>query len=309
MNVVKRDNVTMEPFNATKIYNAIMRAMQNGSGIVRTDIAHKISNNIQDSFFKADKTTVNIVDIESMVFQGLIDEGESVTAKAYEAYRAVQSFKRNRTMLDKTIEGIIDGTNIDAIDENSNKNASVASTQRDLIAGEFSRDYCRRNLLPSNVMYAHDEGMIHFHDADYFIQHIPNCCLVNLKDMFKHGTVINRKMIETPKSFQVACTVATQIVQQVANGQYGGQTISVAHLAPFVRISKEKWVKKVTEDAKQNQLDETLSKEDLKQYIENVSNNRLKEEISAGIQTIQYQVNTFATSNGGRVQFSRYKTS
>lgn len=161
-----------------------------------------------------------------------------------------------------------------------------------MIAGELSRNYSRRNLLPTNITQAHDEGVIHFHDADYFVQHIHNCMLVNLEDMLQNGTVINTKMIEKPKSFQTACTVATQIVQQVANSQYGGQTITLSHLAPFVRISKEKWVKRIIED-----FEETGISYDM-EYVNYIADKRLKEEVKAGIQTIQFQVNTFNTSNG-----------
>lgn len=296
MDVVKRDGSTIEPFNKTKIYNAIMKAMTNGSGIVRSDIAQDISDEIEEKLAAQEHTDVPT--IELMVFQALIKSGETLTARAYESYRAVQAFKHQRTQLDKDVEGIVDGNNTDVINENSNKNALVASTQRDLIAGEYSKDYTRRNLMPANIMYAHDEGVLHFHDADYFLEHIHNCCLVNLKDMFINGTVINRKMIETPKSLQVACTVATQIVQQVANGQYGGQTISIAHLAPYVRVSKEKWVKKVYDDLCKEGLDKRMSQKEIDEYVENTSNRRLQEEVAAGVQTIQYQINTFSTSNG-----------
>lgn len=297
MDVIKRDGQTVEAFNKTKIFNAIMKAMKNGSGIVRSDIAQNIADSIETKIVEGNEPT-NVPAIELMVFQALIESGEALTARAYESYRAVQAFKHQRTKLDQDVEGIVDGTNTDAINENSNKNATIASTQRDLIAGEYSRDYTRRNLLPANIMYAHDEGMIHFHDADYFLEHIHNCCLVNLKDMFTNGTVINRKMIETPKSLQVACTVATQIVQQVANGQYGGQTISIAHLAPYVRVSKNKWVAKVRKDLADKGLDQRMTPEEVEDYVESVSNERLQEEISAGVQTIQYQINTFSTSNG-----------
>lgn len=297
MDVVKRDGVTTEPFNKTKIYNAIMKAMQNGSGIVRSDIAQNIADSIEQEF-TAEQTTTTVPFIETQVFKKLAEANQLLTAKAYESYRAVQAYKKHKTKLDEDVEGIVDGTNEDAINENSNKNAFIASTQRDLIAGEYSRDYTRRNLLPTNVMYNHDEGVLHFHDADYFLEHIHNCCLVNLKDMFENGTVINRKMIETPKSLQVACTVATQIVQQVANGQYGGQTISIAHIAPYVRVSKRKWEAKAREDLRKNYLDQRMSQEEIDQYVEQVSNERLQEEIRAGVQTIQYQINTFSTSNG-----------
>ena len=283
MKVVKR-NGSLAGFDKNKIYNAIMKAMKNGSGIVKPNIAKKIADEIEEEF--ADKDEIRISEIETAVFDKLIAKKQKITAKAYESYRAIQEFKRNRTELDKIIEGIVDGTNEEAINENSNKNAYIASTQRDLMAGEYSKDYSRRNLLPANILYAHDEGIIHMHDLDYFMQHIHNCCLVNLKDMLQNGTVINRKMIEKPKSLQTACTVATQAVQQIANGQYGGQTISLAHLAPFVRISFNKYLEKYKNRGCSPEDANTYAMEDL------------HEEIKAGIQTIQYQINTFSTSNG-----------
>ena len=283
MKVVKR-NGSLAGFDKNKIYNAIMKAMKNGSGIVKPNIAKKIADEIEEEF--TDRDEIRISEIETAVFNKLIAKKQKITAKAYESYRAIQEFKRNRTELDKIIEGIVDGTNEEAINENSNKNAYIASTQRDLMAGEYSKDYSRRNLLPANILYAHDEGIIHMHDLDYFMQHIHNCCLVNLKDMLQNGTVINRKMIEKPKSLQTACTVATQAVQQIANGQYGGQTISLAHLAPFVRISFNKYLEKYKNRGCSPEDANTYAMEDL------------HEEIKAGIQTIQYQINTFSTSNG-----------
>ena len=283
MKVVKR-NGSLAGFDKNKIYNAIMKAMKNGSGIVKPNIAKKIADEIEEEF--SNKDEIRISEIETAVFDKLIAKKQKITAKAYESYRAIQEFKRNRTELDKIIEGIVDGTNEEAINENSNKNAYIASTQRDLMAGEYSKDYSRRNLLPANILYAHDEGIIHMHDLDYFMQHIHNCCLVNLKDMLQNGTVINRKMIEKPKSLQTACTVATQAVQQIANGQYGGQTISLAHLAPFVRISFHKYLEKYKNRGCSSEDANTYAMEDL------------HEEIKAGIQTIQYQINTFSTSNG-----------
>lgn len=283
MKVVKR-NGNLVDFDKNKIYNAIMKAMKNGSGIVKPNIAKKIADEIEEEF--SDRDEIRISEIETTVFYKLITKKQKITAKAYESYRAIQEFKRNYTELDKIIEGIVDGTNEEAINENSNKNAYIASTQRDLMAGEYSKDYSRRNLLPANILYAHDEGIIHMHDLDYFMQHIHNCCLVNLKDMLQNGTVINRKMIEKPKSLQTACTIATQAVQQIANGQYGGQTISLAHLAPFVRISFNKYIEKYKNRGCSPEDANTYAMEDL------------HEEIKAGIQTIQYQINTFSTSNG-----------
>lgn len=283
MKVVKR-NGNLVDFDKNKIEAAIMKAMKYGSGIVRPIIAQNIADEIEEHF--KDRNEVKIFEIETEVFNRLISKKQKLTAKAYESYRAIQEFKRHHSDLDTKIEGIVDGTNKDAINENSNKNAYIASTQRDLIAGEYSKDYCRRTLLPENILHAHDEGILHMHDLDYFLEHIHNCCLVDIDDMLQNGTVINRKLIETPKSFRTACTIATQAVQQVANGQYGGQTISLSHLAPFVRVSYEKYLKKYRDRGCTPEETETWAMEDL------------KKEIQDGIQTIQYQINTFSTCNG-----------
>ena len=287
--VIKRD-CTEVNFQKEKISNAILKAMKNGSGIVKPKIAEDIANEIYEEC--KDKEEVSISDIEQIVFEKLISKKQKLTARSYEGYRSIREFQREENELDDVVYGIVEGTDKEVLDENSNKNAYIAPTQRDLIAGELSRNYSRRNLLPTNITQAHDEGIIHFHDADYFVQHIHNCMLVNLEDMLQNGTVINTKMIEKPKSFQTACTVATQIVQQVANSQYGGQTITLSHLAPFVRISKEKWIKRIIED-----FEETGISYDM-EFVNYIADKRLKEEVKAGIQTIQFQVNTFNTSNG-----------
>ena len=210
----------------------------------------------------------------------------------YECYRAKRELQRQENALDDAEAGIVDGYNKEEREENSNKNPDIAATQRDLMAGTYSRDYSRRKKLPINIMAAHDEGQIHFHDSDYFMQHIHNCCLVNLEDMLQNGTVINGKKIEPPKSFQTCCTIATQIVQQIANGQYGGQTISLTHLAPFVRVSYKK--------IKANKIAEWNANEFIytESMLESAVMKELKKEIKAGVQTIQYQINTFSTSNG-----------
>ena len=288
---VIRRNCTEDEFKKEKISNAILKAMTNGSGIVKSKIAEDIANEIYEE--TKDIEEISISEIEQKVFDKLISKKQRLTARAYEGYRSIREFQREENELDDVVYGIVEGTDKEVLDENSNKNAYIAPTQRDLIAGELSRNYSRRNLLPINITQAHDEGIIHFHDADYFVQHIHNCQLVNLEDMLQNGTVINTKMIEKPKSFQTACTVATQIVQQVANSQYGGQTITLSHLAPFVRISREKWVKRVIQD-----FEETgITYYDM-EHVNYIANKRLKEEIKAGIQTIQFQVNTFNTSNG-----------
>ncbi len=293
MQVIKR-NGDVADFNLRKIENAILAAMKYGSGIVDEDIAWEISREIEETLGGrlTKDGNVHISEIEDLVFQKLIEKEQLLTAKSYEGYRRVREFQRSTNTIDDAIYGIVTGHNKDAMEENSNKDAYVLATQRDLIAGEFSRDYCRRTMIPTNIVQAHDDGIIHFHDMDYYVQQMHNCDLVNLKDIFAHGTVINKKLIETPKSLQTACTVATQIVQQVANGQYGGQTISLSHLAPFVRVSYEKHKSSVIEDAQIIGHTYTAAE------VEKIATRRLHDEIVSGIQTIQYQINTFSTTNG-----------
>ena len=274
-----------------KIEKAILKAMQCGSGIVDSKCAHDIAVEIEN-WHQFSDNNISIYRIEGQVFEKLIEKGQILTAKAYEGYRKVREFQRETNTIDKEIYGIVNQTNKEAMEENSNKDATVLATQRDLIAGEFSKDYCRRLLLPPKIVQAHDDGIIHFHDMDYYIQKMHNCDLVNLKDMFAKGTVINDKLIETPKSLQTACTVATQIVQQVANGQYGGQTISLAHLSPYVRLSYEKHQRNVRNEGRLIGIDYS------EEQIIKIAKSRLQDEIKAGIQTIQYQINTFSTTNG-----------
>lgn len=285
--VVKRNNRFVE-FDRVKIYEAIMKAMKYGSGIIDKGIAEAIAKEIE---IEAGKQ-IEIGAIEVLVYSKLINYGHEITARAYESYRSVREYQRKKLVIDDRITGIVNGSNLDVIKENSNKNAFMASTQRDLIAGEYSKDYCERRLLPGNIVQAEKNGVIHFHDKDYFIQPIFNCCLVDLKNMLGEGTVINGKLIEPPKSFHTACTVATQIVQQIANGQYGGQTITLSHLAPFVRVSYEKHKKNILAEG------ELVGVDYRKEQIELLAEKRLKKEIEDGIQTIQYQINTFSTSNG-----------
>ena len=291
MEVIKRDKSRV-PFDASKIEKAILKAMRYGSGMVDEKIAHEIASEIEEWHTNNGAKAIDITRIEGQVFEKLIDKGAVLTAKAYEGYRKVREFQREENTIDKEIYGIVKQTNKEAMDENSNKDATVLATQRDLIAGEFSRDYCRRMMLPTKIVQAHDDGIIHFHDMDYFIQKMFNCCLVNLKDMFANGTVINGKLIETPKSLQTAATIATQIVQQVACGQYGGQTISLAHLSPFVRVSYNKHKNAVEKEG--HEIGISYSDE----QIEKIAQSRLKDEIKAAVQTIQYQINTFSTTNG-----------
>lgn len=291
--LVQKRNGKIDNFDGQKIYNAIMKAMKYGSGIVKEDVATTITHEITQELMSLNKKTISITnDIEPLVFNKLCDKGETITARMYECYRAKRELQRQENALDEAEAGIVDGYNKEEREENSNKNPDIAATQRDLMAGTYSRDYSRRKKLPINIMAAHDEGQIHFHDSDYFMQHIHNCCLVNLEDMLQNGTVINGKKIEPPKSFQTCCTIATQIVQQIANGQYGGQTISLTHLAPFVRVSYKK--------IKANKIAEWNANEFIytESMLESAVMKELKKEIKAGVQTIQYQINTFSTSNG-----------
>ncbi|MGL4346183.1 MAG: anaerobic ribonucleoside-triphosphate reductase, partial [Cellulosilyticaceae bacterium] len=284
MKVIKRDG-TVVAFDESKIYQAIMKAMKYGSGIVDEGVAKKISEEIHHLFSKSGNTPT-IFQIETYVYLKLIENGHELTAKSYESYRAIQAFKRETNTTDASILGLIDLTNEEVMNENSNKNAMMASTQRDLIAGEVSKDISRRKKLPSRIVQAHDEGVLHFHDLDYFMQSIFNCCLINIKDMLDNGTVINKRMIESPKSFQVACTVMTQIIAQVASSQYGGQSVDIRHLGKYLRRAKDKY----REMLKETIQDPTI----LEQTVQTLTH----KELVSGVQTIQYQINTLMTTNG-----------
>lgn len=284
MKVIKRDGSLVE-FDKNKIENAIIKAMKRGSGIYKPLIAKLISEDAEE-YFKIEGNST-IYKIEEFVYNRLIHYGESHTAKAYEGYRSVQSFKRQVNTTDNDILGLISKTNEDVLRENSNKNSIVASTQRDLIAGEVSKDIARRKLIPAHIVQAHDEGIIHWHDMDYTLQSIHNCMLINLEDMLNNGTVINEKLVERPKSFSTACTVATQIMAQIASGQYGGQSITIKHLAPFLRISYDKYYNHYLNNKGFTNL---VSKD--------LAEDRMMEELKSGVQTIRYQLSTLQTSNG-----------
>ena len=290
MKIIKRDG-TETQFNKTKIKQAVVKAMRNGSGIYLPDIARLIANDAERYFEKQDETPT-IQKVEVYVYNRLIHYGQGLTAKAYEGYRAIQAFKKEASDTDEAILGLVGGTNEEAINENSNKDAKSASTQRDLIAGEVSKSIMRRKKLPAHMTQAHDEGILHYHDMDYGIQQIFNCCLVNMEDVLGNGTVINKKGVDRPKSFQTACTIATQVMAQVAGGQYGGQTISLAHLAPYVRVSYKKYLKEVEAEGQENGIQYTQGQ------IEKIAKRRTRKEVKDGVQTIQYQINTLATSNG-----------
>lgn len=293
LQVIKRDG-RLVPFQEEKIVIAIQKAMHSSIGIFKAGQAEEIA---QEIFEEAEESIspLTIHNIEEKVYYKLCERNNLQTAKAYESYRSVQEYKRAINTSDESIMGIIDYSNLDVLDENSNKDAFIVATQRDLIAGEVSKDLARRKIIPTDILMAHESGAIHFHDMDYIIQPMTNCCLVNLKDMLENGTVINGKKIDSPKSFQVACTVSTQIIAQVASGQYGGQSINGIDriLAPYVRKSYEKYLQFVLEE----QEEIYHIKPDIKK-AEEIAWKRARKEVRDGIQTIQYQINTLMTTNG-----------
>ena len=284
MEVIKR-NGTKVPFDKDKITIAIEKAMNSPSGIYVAGQAAQIASEIEEYAMTIGKT-LSIYDIEDEVYYKLIQNKNPATARAYENYKAVQAYKREMNTTDEDILGLLDQTNIDVIDENSNKNPIIASTQRDLIAGEVSKDIAKRKIIPADLVEAHESGAIHSHDMDYMIQPIFNCCLVNMKDMLDKGTVVNGKMIETPKSFQVACNVMTQIIAQIASNQYGGQSINIACLGKYLRKSYDKNLSLAVETLGDIELAEKMAEK------------LTKRDLESGIQTIQYQINTLMTSNG-----------
>lgn len=290
MKIIKRDCTEAE-FQPQKIYNAIMKAMTLGSGIVKKDIAKQIAEEISAEAQNSDDD-LSVYQVEEKVFNKLCEKGETQTARAYEGYRSVREFQRETVnSTDNEIVDLLLGKSEYWNEENSNKNAVLVTTQRDYMAGIESEDISRRMLLSPDVIQAHDEGIIHFHDIDYFAQNaLYNCCLINLEDMLQNGTVISGVMIEKPHSFATACNIATQIIAQVASSQYGGQTISLTHLAPFVQVSREKIRKQVIEEFSGLDVSEDR--------INQITENRVKEEITRGVQTIQYQVVTLMTTNG-----------
>lgn len=282
--VIKR-NGDKVAFDRGKIVIAIEKAMHSSSGVYIEDQALEIAKEIEELANSKD-LPLSIYDIEGEVYYRLIQNDNPATARAYESYKSVQQYKREQNTTDEDILGLLNETNEDLMDENSNKNAVIASTQRDLIAGEVSKDIAKRKMIPADLVEAHESGAIHIHDMDYFIQPIFNCCLVNMKDMLDNGTVVNGKMIETPKSFQVACNVMTQIIAQIASNQYGGQSINISCLGKYLRRSYEKNLSLALD---------TLGDIEL---AEKMANQMTKKDLESGIQTIQYQINTLMTSNG-----------
>ena len=283
MKVVKRDG-RLDEFNPNKIKVAIRKANNAVEENERIS-ENKIDNIVQDIV----KKRINKVeDIQDFIEEYLVECGLYKLAKKYIVYRYTRALVREANTTDESILSLIKNSNKEVGEENSNKNSAVASTQRDLIAGEVSKDLTRRILLPKKISDAHNNGILHFHDSDYFIQNIFNCCLVDIKNMFEYGTVMNGKLIETPKSFQVACTVMTQIIAAVASGQYGGQSINISHLGKYLRYSKDKYFNRYIKEFPE------LNKD----LIDKLVDERLNEELRSGVQTIQYQINTLMTTHG-----------
>lgn len=286
MQVIKRDGSSVD-YDRSKIIIAIQKAN------AEVEDSEKISQEkieaIVDGIESKHRMRMLVEDIQDIIEQRLMDEKKFALAKTYIIYRYSRALVRKANTTDDSILSLIKNSNKDVMEENSNKNAVVAATQRDLIAGEVSKDLTRRVLLPEKISKAHEQGVLHFHDADYFLQPIFNCCLINIGDMLDNGTVMNGKLIESPKSFQVACTVMTQIIASVASSQYGGQSVDVRHLGKYLRRSREKFSKRFREILGESASSET---------VEKLTDERLRAELRGGVQTIQYQINTLMTTNG-----------
>ena len=292
MNIIKRDGQEVQ-FDIEKITNAVRKANVTMPEVDRLSEKQilKISENVMKKCVKAERA-LNVEEIQNFVENELMDIKAFEIARKYITYRYKRAEARKTNTTDKQILSLIDCNNEEVKQENSNKNPIVVSVQRDYMAGEVSKDITNRFLLPEDIKEAHNNGLIHFHDADYFAQHMHNCDLVNLEDMLQNGTVISETKIDKPHTFLTACNIATQIIAQVASSQYGGQSITLSHLAPFVELSRQKlrkYVRDEFEDANVNVSDEKINE---------IAEKRLKAEIKAGVQTIQYQVVTLMTTNG-----------
>ncbi len=292
MNVIKRSGEEVI-FDAAKIENAVKKANEATNPEKRMDDAMitKVVNAVVAKCNSYNRS-IGVEEIQDIVESEIMAEGSYAVAKNYITYRYERALVRKANSTDEQILSLIGRNNEEAKQENSNKNPTVNSTQRDYMAGEVSKDITKRFLLPKDIIDAHEKGIIHFHDADYFAQPMYNCCLVNLEDMLQNGTVITDTLIEKPHSFGTACNIATQIIAQVASNQYGGQTITLAHLAPFVEISRQKHRKNVAKEF------EAASIEINQEKINAVAETRVRKEIKDGVQTIQYQIITLMTTNG-----------
>ena len=286
MKVIKRDGRVVD-YDGTKIIMAMKKA--NDEVHLHDQITDQKMKDIERLISEMARSQIQVEEIQDLIEHSLVQEQKYELAKKYIIYRYKHALMRKANTTDESILSLIRNDNKELAEENSNKNTLLASTQRDYIAGEVSRDLTKRVLLPDKIVKAHESGAIHFHDADYFLQPIFNCCLINIGDMLDHGTVINGKLIETPKSFRVACTVTTQIIASVASNQYGGQSVDLIHLGKYLRYSREKFRQKA-----EKELDESFSEEQIEQIVSVWT----KEELQAGVQTMQYQINTLMTTNG-----------
>ena len=292
MKIIKRSGAEVD-YDITKIIAAVQKANESVPAAERMTQEQilRISDNVRNTCEEMNRS-LNVEEIQDLVENQIMDLRAFGVARNYITYRYRSALVRKSNSTDEQILSLIECNNEEVKQENSNKNPTVNSVQRDYMAGEVSKDITRRFLLPPEVIEAHEKGIIHFHDADYFAQHMHNCCLVNLEDMLQNGTVISETMIDRPKSFATACNIATQSIAQIASAQYGGQSISLAHLAPFVQISRDKYREKVREEfeAEGIQLDE--------EKINHIAEMRVREEIKQGVQMIQYQVISLMTTNG-----------
>ena len=292
MKIIKR-NKSEEEFNASKIVNAVTKAnavVEEDDKLTEAQIQEIASSVMEHA--RAISRALSVEEIQDLVEKQIMAHGAYEVAKQYITYRYVRSLARKRNTTDDTILSLIECNNEEVKQENANKDPSVNSVQRDYMAGEVSKDITERILLPQDIVEAHKAGIIHFHDSDYYAQHMHNCDLVNLEDMLQNGTVISGTMIEKPHSFSTACNIATQIIAQIASNQYGGQSISLTHLAPFVQVSREKIRASVEKEL------QLLGVKPEEKTISEIVETRLREEIEKGVQTIQYQVVTLMTTNG-----------
>ena len=292
MKIIKRSGSEMT-FNIDKISQAVSRAnlsVPESARLNELQVA-LISDNVRRICEQMGRA-LNVEEIQDLVENEIMNQRAFDVARNYITYRYKRALVRKSNSTDEQILSLIECNNEEVKQENSNKNPTVNSVQRDYMAGEVSKDITKRFLLPEDIVQAHEEGIIHFHDSDYFAQHMHNCCLVNLEDMLQNGTVISETLIETPKSFATACNIATQSIAQIASAQYGGQSITLSHLAPFVQVSREKYRKKVREEFEA----EELELDDIK--INEIAEKRVRDEIRQGVQMIQYQVISLMTTNG-----------
>lgn len=296
MYIIKRNGSQVE-FDNSKIFNAIKKA--NSEVIDKEKLTDEEIHEIVDTITKKCESltySLSVEEVQDSVEDSIYEKKKFVLGRAYSQYRFQRALQRQKNTFDSEILSLVNYENETVKQENSNKKPEIVSVQRDYMAGYVSKDISRKYLIPEDVMKAHDEGIIHFHDSDYFANKLANCCLVNLEDMLQNGTVLSNVMIEKPHSFSTACTIATQIMAQLASGQYGGQSMSIAHLSAFVQVSREKIQKELKEEWDLHGQDYTSEKN--KKHFDEIVEKRVDIEIAKGVQTIQYQVLNMQTTNG-----------